>query len=111
MDFLLDDTVNPRFVHEAALTGPLEAEVDRAIGSWCGVAPVATDLVIEYLQPARGNVRVDLWVESLDDRSCTYGFLVSSSDGMLPFARGDRTVSSPRNARNAALLKGLPAYA
>jgi hypothetical protein len=111
MDFLLDDTVNPRFVHQAPLTGPVETEVDRAIGSWCGFVPMATDLQIEYLQPARGDVRVDLWVESMNDRSCTYGFLVSSSDGNVPFARGERTVDAPRNARNAALLKGLPAYA
>lgn len=111
MGILLDDTVNPRFVHSAPLNGPLEAEVDRAIGEWCGFVPLARDLCIEYLQPARGTVRVDLWVESLDERSCTYGFLVSSSDGTVPFARGERTVEAPRNARNAQLLKGLHAYA
>lgn len=111
MGILLDDTVNPRFVHHAPLSGPLEGEVDRAIGEWCGFVPLSLDLEIEYLEAPRGALRVDLWVESLNERSCTYGFLVSSSDGTVPFARGERTVSAPRNARNAALLKGLPAYA
>ena len=68
--------------------------------------------------------RVELWVNDLDDYTCTYGFLVSSQDGRTPFARGERTVVNldPASRRpqkwsrdfvtaHDELRKDLPAYA
>jgi acyl-CoA thioester hydrolase len=87
---------------------------------------VVRELRIEYLNPllGTGSMRIDLWVERLGNTSCVYGFLCSSADGRLPYARGERTIvkidpASRRPApwtdrfRNAHrdLVKDLPAYA
>ena len=87
---------------------------------------VVRELRIEYLNPVLGPglMRIDIWVEHLGTTSCVYGFLCSSSDGRIPFARGERTVVKidPASHRQAPwtdgfrsvhneLLKDLPAYA
>jgi acyl-CoA thioester hydrolase len=87
---------------------------------------VVREIRIEYLNPVIGpqTMRIDVWVERLGTTSCAYGFLCSSSDGRIPFARGERTIvkidpASKRPApwsdffrdRHAALVKDLPAYA
>lgn len=81
---------------------------------------VVRELRIEFLNPVIGprTMRVDIWVEKLGTTSCTYGFLCSSEDGRIPYARGERTIvkvdpSTRRpapwtdffRAHNAALLK------
>lgn len=117
------------------------AHVERAVSAWfranggtwrLDIAEnpdqfhVVRELRIEYLNPllGPGYMRVDIWVEHLGKTSCVYGFLCSSDDGKVPYARGQRTIvkidpASRRPApwtesfRNAhtALLKNLPAYA
>ncbi|HYS52568.1 MAG TPA: hotdog domain-containing protein [Thermoanaerobaculia bacterium] len=87
---------------------------------------VVRELRIEYLNPllGPGSMRIDLWVEHLGKTSCVYGFLCSSSDGKIPYARGARTVVKvdPASKRpipwtdhfrnvHTELLKNLPAYA
>jgi acyl-CoA thioester hydrolase len=69
-------------------------------------------------------MRVDIWVEHLGNTSCVYGFLCSSEDGKIPYARGYRTIVKldPTSRRplpwtetfrnvHTELLKNLPAYA
>ena len=69
-------------------------------------------------------MRIDLWVERLGNTSCVYGFLCSSPDGNVAYARGDRTIvkvdprsfrpapwSAPFRERHSELVKSLPAYA
>ena len=72
----------------------LAEHVDRAIIALDGRAPVGGGCTIELLNSLldAAAVRVELWVNELDDYTCTYGFLVSSQDGRTPFARGERTV-------------------
>ena len=127
-----DDLLNPKFVFfspvRTADLGPtqLADHVERAIIALDGRAPVAGDWALEVLAPANGfsTARVELWVNSLDDFTCTYGFLVSSDDGRQPFARGERTVVNIDPATrtpqkwsrdfveaHADLVKSLPAYA
>jgi len=127
---MIDDVLNPKFVHFSRVADleldpfrrlakdGLVAHIDVAIDAWgcpCGVA--ASDLTIELLEPVIGNqtLRIDLWVESIANKSCTYGFICSSENGNVAYARGERTIVSPADARfqkyNAALLKDLPAYA
>jgi len=87
---------------------------------------VVRELRIEYLNPLLGpnDMRIDLWVERLGNTSCSYGFLCSSADGRVPYARGERTIVKidPESHRPAPwsdmfrsvhneLLKDLPAYA
>ena len=87
---------------------------------------VVRDLHIEYLAPflGPGMMRIDIWVESLGNTSCVYGFICSSEDGSVAYARGDRTVVKidPKSHRPTpwtpafveqqnALRKDLPAYA
>jgi acyl-CoA thioester hydrolase len=136
------DFFNPKFVYhspvhsdELVASGILTrnrvaAHVDHAIAALNaadGSEPrFAGDARVEYLNPiARPETfRIDLWVEELSDWSCTYGFICSSEDGLLAYARGERTVvnvdpASQRPSRwNAAfrvahesLLRELPAYA
>jgi acyl-CoA thioesterase FadM len=63
-------------------------------------------------------------VNDLGDYTCTYGFLVSSETGRVPYARGERVVvnvdpATHRAAKwsrdfvsaHADLRKDLPAYA
>lgn len=87
---------------------------------------VVRDLHIEYLNPVLGpgSMRVDIWVERLGTTSCSYGFLCSTADRKVPYARGHRTIVKvdPLSHRPASwtesfrrahsdLLKDLPAYA
>ena len=127
---MFDDVLNPKFVHFSPITdgeldpfrrlprAALVSHIDdaiRAFGCPCGTN-AATDLAIDYLEPVIGaqNIRVDLWAERLDDKSCTYGFTCSSENGNVPYARGERTVVAPGDHHlrtHAALLKDLHAYA
>ena len=69
-------------------------------------------------------MRIDIWVEKLGNTSCAYGFRCSSEDGVVAFARGQRTIVKidPATHRPApwtdffrehhsTLVKDLPAYA
>ena len=69
-------------------------------------------------------MRIDLWVEHLGNTSCVYGFVCSSADGRVPYARGERTIVKidPASKRPAPwterfrsahkdLVKDLHAYA
>jgi acyl-CoA thioesterase FadM len=124
--------LNPRFIffsplREAVVDQTQLAEhVDHAIIALDGRAPVGGDLALEQLnRVASGDtLRVELWVSDLGDFTCTYGFLVSSENGRVPYARGERTVVNvdPATHRaekwdnrfmtsHAALLRDLPAYA
>jgi acyl-CoA thioester hydrolase len=114
---LYDDGLNPRFVylspvfldeldndgtlsHErlsAKIAGAVDAfHTGEGRGKHCtdDELNVVRDLTVEYLNPVRtaGNLRVDVWVEHLDDSSCTYGFLCSSEDQLIPYGRGERTI-------------------
>lgn len=125
--------LNPKFVYfspvtTAAPTGPddLAEHVERAIIALAGRAPVGGGRTLEVLHPAPDmqTLRVELWVEELDDFTCTYGFLVSGENGRVPVARGERVVvnvdpathrtqpwSSDFRVTHAELRKDLPAYA
>lgn len=123
---------NPKFVFLSPVRSTdlnleqLAEHVDHAIIALDGRAPVGGDLTIEELQPVLGAdaLRVDLWVNDLTDFTCSYGFLVSSKDARVPYARGERVVvnvdpasrrpekwSSGFRAAHEELLKDLPAYA
>lgn len=118
-----DDTFNPHFVFHSFLRAgdDIVSHVDRAIENWQGaIAPsVDRDIRFERLRAIAGAqaVRVDLWVEDLDQSSCVYGFLCSSVDGNVAYGRGERTLVNDRrwspavHARVASLRKDLPAYA
>lgn len=124
--------LNPKFVFFSPVTTDglsrqqLAEHVDHAIIALDGRAPLGGDCCLEPLNPTSGAVvlRVELWVNQLDDYTCTYGFLVSSENGRVPFARGERVVANvdPVSHRpekwspgfrlaHAQLLKDLPAYA
>ena len=125
--------LNPKFVFYSplhnVLADPLDLleHVDHAIIALDGRAPVGGDSAIEQLAPidfGEKAVRVELWVNDLDDYTCTYGFLCSSEDGRVPHARGERSMVNldPASHRpqqwsrdfrvaHAELLKDLPAYA
>lgn len=124
--------INPKFVffsplrEETAGRGTLAEHVDHAIIALDGRAPVGGGFAIEALEPVFGaeTLRIELWVNDLDDYTCTYGFLVSSENGRIPYARGERTVVSVDPASHqpqkwsraflqthCELLKDLPAYA
>jgi acyl-CoA thioesterase FadM len=125
--------LNPKFVFYSPLRNvpadpmDLVEHVDHAIIALDGRAPLAGDCAIEQLAPvsfSENAVRVDLWVNELDDFTCTYGFLCSSEDGRVPHARGERSIVNVDPASHRAqpwspdfrlaheeLLKDLPAYA
>ncbi len=125
---MFDDVLNPKFVHFSAVSESeldpfrrlprhaLVTHIDAAIRAWgcCGGA-TSRGLTIEYMEPVIGaqTLRIDIWVERLDRATCTYGFLCSSRNGNVAYARGERTVatSGADLSHNAALLKDLPAYA
>lgn len=113
-DTLLDDGFNPRFVFRSPVfRDELDADchlpntrlvdhVAEAVDSFHAgncqrpdETNVVRDLTIEYLNPVTcaGALRLDVWLEGLDDTTCTYGFLCSSDDGRTPHARGERTIS------------------
>ena len=110
------DDFNPKFVHfSPADDGNLAAHVDDAIRTYCGeeCQPVG-ELVVEQLgTPKPGTMRIDLWVDSLDDASCTYGFLCSNATGSVAYARGERTVVRKADNRRGErrLLRDLHAFA
>ena len=125
-------------VHLDELDGFLGRErfaghVDEAIAAWQSATDIKTeqslgvrDLNLELLEPMTrpSAIRIDVWVERLSDTSCTWGFICSSPDGHAAYARGERTImkldaashqpaswSLPFRAKQATLLKNLPAYA
>jgi hypothetical protein len=127
-----DDFLNPKFtffspIRSASVDQTQLAEhVDHAIIALDGRAPLGGGCCLEQLGPVAGasTLRVELWVNDLDDYTCTYGFLVSSENGRTPYARGERTVVNvdPASRRpqkwssdfrhvHQELLKDLPAYA
>ena len=55
---------------------------------------VVRDFHIEYLNPVigPGTMRVDVWVERLGTTSCVHGFVCSSENGTVGYARGERTI-------------------
>lgn len=121
--------LNPKFVFFSPLVDHYELaeHVDHAIIALDGRAPAGGTRTIEALVPVAAGenaLRVELWVNDLDDYTCTYGFLCSSEDGRVPHARGERSVVNvdPVSHRAAPwsrefrvahedLLKDLPAYA
>ncbi|HEY6140972.1 MAG TPA: hypothetical protein VI670_24720 [Thermoanaerobaculia bacterium] len=107
------DDFNPKFVYFSPVDGDLAAHVDGAIRTYCGEACVPVgELVLESLgTPAAGTMRVDLWVESLDDTSVTYGFLCSNANGSAAYARGERTVRKNAGRSERRLLRDLHAFA
>jgi hypothetical protein len=121
--------LNPKFHYfspvQSASTD-LAEHVDHAIIALDGRAPIGGDWYLEQLNTpvAAETLRVELWVNDLADYTCTYGFLVSSENGRVPYARGERTVVNidPRShapqkwsvefrSVHTELLKDLPAYA
>lgn len=127
-----DLDLNPKFTFfspvRTALVDPqqLAEHVDHAIIALDARAPIGGGWTLEQLEPVADaeTLRVELWVNDLDDFTCTYGFLVSSENGRVPFARGERTVVNIDPATHRAakwdrqfvlahseLLKDLPAYA
>jgi acyl-CoA thioesterase FadM len=123
------DPLNQKFTFfsPAATTGVNLAEhVDHAIIALDRRAPFAGETYLETLTPVTGpaTLRIDLWVEELGRFSCTYGFLVSSENGSVAYARGERIVVNvdPQSqqpapwsptfvASHEGLRKDLPAYA
>jgi transposase len=124
--------LNPKFHFVSPVHAPIATRcdmtehVDRAIIALDGRAPFAGDCCVELMRPVgdAAALRIELWVNDLDEISCTYGFLVTSEDGHTPFARGERIVVNvdPASHRpekwspefrhtHEALLKDLPAYA
>lgn len=116
--------INPKFTFHSPVLHADEAlteHVDRAIIALDACAPVGGTCAIEELNPlgAAPSARVDLWVNDLADYTCTYGFLISSEDGRVPYARGERTVvnagarpwSRDFRSTHVELMKDLPAFA
>lgn len=146
---ILDDGLNPKFVYlspvffdELTPEGSLPHDrlaihIGNAVdafhtgegrGKHCAgdELNVVRDLTVEYLTPvtAAGTLRIDVWLEHLDEFSCSYGFLCSSEDQLRPYARGERTLVKldPELRRPATwsqdfveeqskLLRSLHAYA
>jgi acyl-CoA thioesterase FadM len=120
--------INPKFVFVSpvrSLNADVIEHVDHAIIALDGRAPVGGDWNVEPLHPVAdaSALSIELWVNDLGDYTCTYGFLVSSEDGAVPYARGERTVvnidarslraqswSTGFRQTHAELLKDLPAY-
>jgi len=113
------DDLNPKFVFFSPVRpgDSVEEHVAHAIKTWCATPFELGDrAAVEILNPVTvaGTMRIDLWVEEMDESSCTYAFLCSSEDGCTPYARGERTVTKldPRLRRtNAGLLRDLHAFA
>lgn len=127
-----DHDLNPKFVFFSPVTtaavsrDQLAEHVDHAIIALDARAPIGGGCTLELLNPVfdATTLRVELWVNDLDDYTCTYGFLVSYENGRIPVARGERVVvnvdpnthraskwSSDFRATHTELLKDLPAYA
>ncbi len=144
-DGLIDDLFNPRFVYfspvhldELATRGYLDrvafaSHVDAAIAAWqinmenkseqCfGVRDMSVEILSPVVSP--GMMRVDVWVERIDESCCAFGFLCSSESGNDAYARGERSItkldpqshqpaswSKPFRTKHESLLKELHAYA
>lgn len=107
------DDFNPKFVYYSPAGSDLAENVDDAIRTYCGApCDLVGELVIEQLGPLpSGTIRIDLWVESLDEAGCTYGFLCSSANGCTAYARGERTVRHAAGRGERRLLRDLHAFA
>jgi len=123
------DPLNPKFTFFSPAQDAkidLAEHVDHAIIALDGRAPIAGDFCVEQLNEVTGpaTLRVDLWVEELGPFNVTYGFLVSSENGAIAYARGERSIVNidPRSRKPLAwtpafrashidLIKDLPAYA
>ena|SRR6185436_6426446 len=108
------DDFNPKFVYFSPADTDFATHIDAAIRTYAGGAcEPEGELVIEQLgTPASGTMRIDLWVESFDDRTCTYAFLCSSANGCTAYARGERTVRTAGVGRSERrLLRDLHAFA
>jgi len=124
--------LNPKFTFlspvSSTASGKLQLaeQVDHAIIALDRRAPIGGDCRVELLEPVMDAelLRIELWVSDLDDYTCTYGFVVSSEDGRVPHARGERLVvnvdpSTHRAAKwnsafrdsHSELLKDLPSLA
>jgi hypothetical protein len=127
MNLALTADLNPKFVFVSPVRQTIADRehllemVDHAIIALDARAPLGGTCCIEQMNPllASDQVRVDLWVSDLGDYSCTYGFLVTSEDGRVPYARGERCVvnadgrpwSDEFRAAHLELMKDLPAIA
>lgn len=127
MNLTLGTDLNPKFVfvspvrHAVVNRDELLEMVDHAIIALDARAPLGGTCCIEQMNPllASDKVRVDLWVNDIGDYTCTYGFLVTSEDGRVPYARGERCVvnadgkpwSNDFRAAHLELMKDLPAIA
>ncbi len=128
-DAIHDDGLNPRFVFLSPVfldefSGAPRLPHDRLVehiaaaadafhtgegsGRHCTTDEVSVirDIALEKLNPVTtaGTLRVDVWLDRLDENSCTYGFVCSSEDGLTPHARGERTVVK----LDPALLRPMP---
>ena len=121
-DTLLDDGLTPRFVFlspvfldeldaggrlsSERLASHIETAVDTFHTRTATEVNVVRDLSVEFLDPvtAAGELRIDVWLDSIDATTCTYGFTCSSADGRVAHARGERTVTmlDPVRRRPAA---------
>jgi hypothetical protein len=126
MTFACDD-LNPKFVFFSPVrstaidASDLIEHVDHAIIALDARAPLGGSFTIEQLNPvpAGAVVRVDLWVNDLDAYTCTYGFVLSSENGSVAYARGERSMvnrnakpwSNDFRAAHTQLMKDLPAFA
>ena len=117
----LGDEFTPRFVYFSHIhfdeldamkmlhNARFSAHVERALTAWYTSLGktwrpdpadnpdqfhVVRDFHIEYLNPVIGVgvMRVDVWLERLGNTSCVYGFLCSSENGAIGYARGQRTI-------------------
>lgn len=140
-DTLLDDGLTPRFVFLSPvfldelnvegrlsterLTAHIETAVDTFHTRTGEELNVIRDLKVEFLDPvtAAGDLRIDVWLDAIDDTTCTYGFTCSSADGRIAHARGERAVtmldpvnrrpsrwSSAFLAKQSTLVKALHNY-
>lgn len=106
----LGDGLTPRFVFRTPVfldeldhgSGQLShdrltAHIQQAVDAFHGAdeVNVIRDANIEFLHPvtSAGELRVDVWLDAIDETTCTYGFLCSSTDGTVAHARGERTIS------------------
>ncbi|HET7436671.1 MAG TPA: hypothetical protein VFN10_18325 [Thermoanaerobaculia bacterium] len=121
--------LNPKFTFHSPVFAEglvdVPEHVDHAIIALDGRAPLAGDACVETINPVIGptTLRIDLWVEDLDDTTCTYAFTCTSEDGRIAYARGERCVVNidPKSqkrtpwpvafrASHADLRKDLPAF-
>ena len=121
------DELNPKFVFfspvraAASTAEELIEHVDHAIIALDARAPSGGSFAIEQLNPVPAGtiLRVDLWVNDLDAYTCTYGFVVSSENGRVPYGRGERSMvngdaqpwPAEFRATHSGLMKDLPAFA